>query len=176
VPLVSNVSPDKLAKIDITPYSSTDFTGDIMRMSDSRSDPDLVKALVSNSRDTVQWLKDHVGIKFVLSFHRQAFLVDGIQKFWGGIALASEDGGKGLMNDHMRKAEEGGIQFWHNCKATELIVKGGTVVGVVVNHNGKLERLSAKGVVMACGGFEANKSLRQLYLGPTWGRAKVKKN
>jgi len=174
VPLVSNVAPDKLSQIDITSYTSADFTGDIMRMSASQSDPGLVESLVSNSRKTVQWLRDHVGVRFVLSFNRQAFLVDGVQKFWGGMVLATEDGGKGLMVDHMRKAAEEGVEFWDSCKATELIVAKGAVVGVVVNHAGVLKRLLAKGVVIACGGFESSKSLRKSHLGENWGRAKVR--
>jgi succinate dehydrogenase/fumarate reductase flavoprotein subunit len=177
VPLVTNVSPDQLDKIDITPYSGDDFAGDIMRMSASQSDPGLVEALVSNSRKTVQWLRDYVGLRFVLSFHRQAFLVDGVQKFWGGMVLATEDGGKGLMVDHMRKADEEGIHFWHSCKATELIIDAGVVVGVVVvdnNDGGEAKHLRAKGIVIASGGFEANKSLREHYLGENWVRAKVK--
>ena len=133
VPLVTNVSPDKVVQIDITPYSEAEFTGDIMRMSASQSDPGVVEALVSNSRGTVQWLRDYVGVRFVLSFHRQAFLVDGVQKFWGGMVLATEDGGKGLMVDHMRKADEEGIHFWHSCRATELIVEEGTKNLSIIN-------------------------------------------
>jgi phytoene dehydrogenase-like protein len=145
-----------------------------MRMSASQSEPDLVEALVSSSRETIQWLKDSVGVRFVLSFHRQAFLVDGIQKFWGGMVLATEDGGKGLMHDHFQKAKQTGITFWYNCRAKKLIVEDGVVKGVIAVHDGQEKQISAKGTVLACGGFEANKALREIHLGRSWGRAKVR--
>lgn len=174
IPLVSNVSSDQIDQTDIEPYTQDEFAGDIMRMSDSQSDSKVVETLVQDSRETIQWLKDHVGVRFILSFNRQAFLVDGRQKFWGGMVLATINGGKSLMDDHIRKAKETGIDFWHSCRAMQLLFENGVVKGVLVNHGGKMKTLHAKGVVLACGGFEADRTMRQIHLGQSWARAKVR--
>ena len=59
---------------------------DINRVTKGRADPQLANVLVDNSREGVQWLADN-GARFMLSFNRQAFKVDGKFKFWGGMVM-----------------------------------------------------------------------------------------
>lgn len=65
---------------------SADFCQDINRVTKGRADPLLANVLVDESRDTIQWMVDN-GARFMLSFNRQAFLVDGKYKFWGGMVM-----------------------------------------------------------------------------------------
>jgi len=47
----------------------------------------------------------------------------------------------------------------------ELIMEDGRVVGAVIEHKGKTQRVQAtKGVILASGGFEKNQELREKYL------------
>lgn len=55
-------------------------------MTKGRADPALANVLVDNSRSAIQWLVDN-GARFMLSFNRQAFEVDGKFKFWGGMVM-----------------------------------------------------------------------------------------
>jgi 3-oxosteroid 1-dehydrogenase len=56
------------------------------------------------------------------------------------------------------------VPVWLDTAAEELLVEDGQVVGAVVNRQGKVIRIRAnKGVLMACGGFERNQQLRDLY-------------
>ncbi|KZP00809.1 FAD/NAD(P)-binding domain-containing protein [Calocera viscosa TUFC12733] len=174
LPIVNNVSPEMQDKIDLEPYTAENYTSDIMRLGQNRSDPLLVKALVDNSRDAVGWLTKHVGVRTMLSFHRQAYEVNGRQRFWGGVHLSTVDGGKGLIEDHRRKANEEGIEVWFECPAVRLIVEDGAVKGVVVHKAGKDISIRAAGVVLAAGGFEANAVLREKYMGPEWKEAHVR--
>jgi len=48
------------------------------------------------------------------------------------------------------------------------------VHGVVVKREGKTQRIGAKAVVIAAGGFQANSEMRTRYLGPGWDLAKVR--
>jgi tricarballylate dehydrogenase len=41
-------------------------------------------------------------------------------------------------------------------------------------HQGAVQEIRAKAVVLACGGFEANAEMRTRYLGPNWDLAKVR--
>ena len=84
LPLVCNVSQEQAGKIDMNPYTEANFLDDLNRVTDGRTDPALAETPVKNSRETIGWLKD-IGVQFTLSFNRQAYEVDGRQKFWGGM-------------------------------------------------------------------------------------------
>ncbi|KAM5534598.1 hypothetical protein V8D89_011720 [Ganoderma adspersum] len=174
LPLVTNVPHDAAKNIDLAPYTADAFTGDIMRLGEGRSDPQIVKAVVDGSRDAVAWLRERVRVPFILPFHRQAYLVDGRQVFWGGLALSVEDGGKGLIAAHQAALEAAGVETWLNAPATELVVDGESITGLVVSRHGEPVSLRAPAIVLACGGFEASRALRGQYLGPEWDRAKVR--
>lgn len=73
-------------KIEMEPYTKEDFHADIQRVTKGRADPVLAKTLVDGSRDAMQWLFDNE-CRFQLAFNRQAFEVNGKQKFWGGMVM-----------------------------------------------------------------------------------------
>lgn len=171
--IVRNVDPVQALYTDVEPYTHEQFTSDIMRLGDGRSDPELVKALVNNSRPAVQWLSDRVHVPFTLSFNRQAYLVNGRQKFWGGMALSTQDGGKGLIAAHRKALQDAGVQVWFDTPAVELILEDGAIAGVVTRKAGELLKLTAPAVVLATGGYEASGELRMKYLGEQWVRAKA---
>ncbi|KZT51455.1 FAD/NAD(P)-binding domain-containing protein [Calocera cornea HHB12733] len=174
LPIVNNVSPEMKDKIDLDPYTAENYTGDIMRLGQNRPDPAMVKALVDNSRDAIGWLQKSIGVRTMLSFHRQAYEVNGRQRFWGGVHLSTVDGGKGLIEDHRRKAKEEGVDVWFDSPATRLIVEDGAVKGIVVHKDGTDIPIRSAGVVLAAGGFEANAVMREKYIGPGWKEAHVR--
>ena len=57
------------------------------------------------------------------------------------------------------------IPLEFNTKLVELIADGDSVLGAVIDCNGKRQRVrAAKGVILASGGFEKNQALREQYL------------
>ncbi|KAI3328161.1 FAD binding domain-containing protein [Ustulina deusta] len=176
LPIVNNVPDEKRDKIDVKSYTEADFTDDIKRICLGRADPDLAGILVRESNQTVKWLAKH-GVRFQLSFNRQAYEVDGRIKFWGGLALKTEDGGKGLIEDHRRAAAKLSIQTAFSTAAKSLIIDPelNRVNGIVAQGpDGRVQEIRAGAVILAAGGFEANPRLRAQYLGPTWDFAKVR--
>ncbi|OCH86886.1 FAD/NAD(P)-binding domain-containing protein [Obba rivulosa] len=174
LPLVQNATPETASTIDMDPYTADDFTRDIMRLGDGRSDLALVKAVVDGSRDAIGWLASHVKVPFIFSFNRQAYLVNGRQKFWGGMVLSIEDGGKGLIAAHQRALEYAGVDVWFDTPAVNLLHDGEGVTGIEVLREGQPMRIYTPAVVLACGGFEASQQLREQHLGEDWIRAKVR--
>ncbi|KDQ62558.1 hypothetical protein JAAARDRAFT_122325 [Jaapia argillacea MUCL 33604] len=174
LPIVNNVSPELASSIDMDPYTADQFTWDIMRLGESRSDPNLVKALVDGSRDAVRWLAEYVRVPFTFSFNRQAYEVNGRQKFWGGMVLSVQDGGKGLIAAHHKALERERIEVWYDSPAVELVMERGRVVGVLVERQGEVIQISAGAVILACGGFESSPELRRKHLGDSWIRARVR--
>ncbi|KAI1643188.1 FAD/NAD(P)-binding domain-containing protein [Daldinia loculata] len=163
-------------KIEMTPYTEADFHADINRVTKGRADPVLADILVDNSREAVQWLMDN-GARFILSFNRQAFFVDGKYKFWGGMVMSMAGQGKELFEFHMSTARKHGVEIHFNSPAIDLIADptANGVVGVKVFRDGSLKTIGAQGgIVLACGGFQASPALRAQYLGPGWDLAHVR--
>lgn len=174
LPIVNNVDLELAKKIDLEPYKQSDFRADMDRICLGRSDPRLSQILIDESNEAVKWLA-HNGVRYQLSFNRQAFLVDGRYKFWGGLHLKTEDGGKGLIEDHRRAAARHGIKVFFSTPATKLHRSAnGQVTGVSVEHDGGPATITAKAVILAAGGFEANPRMRSQYLGPGWDLAYVR--
>ncbi len=82
-------------------------------------------------------------------------------------------GGGALVSELLRRALGSGVQIWLESPMTELLVSDGAVRGVIVERrgdgeSGTVEVTAERGVLLACGGFEANQELRQEHLpGPT---------
>ncbi len=73
--------------------------------------------------------------------------------------------GNALIAMLRRSMMDRDIPLWLDTPAKELIVEGGSVVGVVAERNGKPIRIRGeKGVVLAAGGFESSSAMRKKYL------------
>ncbi|GAB7339894.1 hypothetical protein MBLNU457_6422t1 [Dothideomycetes sp. NU457] len=175
LPLVNNVDSELAKKIDLDPYTREDFQRDMDRICSGKSDPQLSKILIDESTDTIKWLAAN-GIRYQLSFNRQAFLVNGRHKFWGGLALKTQDGGKGLIDDHLRCAHRHGIRVIYSTSAVALHkdASSGAVTSVTVSHNNQQHTIATKATILAAGGFEANPAMRAQHLGPAWANAYVR--
>jgi len=174
LPLVNNVDSELAKKIDLDPYTKQDFQRDMDRICSGRSDPRLSEILIDESTDAVKWLAKN-GVRYQLSFNRQAFLVDGRHKFWGGLALKTEDGGKGLVEDHKRCARRHGINIFYSTPATGLNKDGsGAITSVIVSHQDMVHTITSKAIILAAGGFEASSKMRAQHLGPAWAHAYVR--
>ncbi|KAL6812642.1 flavoprotein subunit of succinate dehydrogenase/fumarate reductase [Trichoderma afarasin] len=176
LPIVNNVDKAMAKKIDMKAYTTDDFTQDIHRICSGRSDPELSQILVRESNAAVKWLAKH-GVRFQLPFNRQAYEVDGRFKFWGGLSLKTQDGGKGLIEDLRRAANTLGIHVHFSTAAKRLgfDARTGSVRSVFVQTADGIEQeIQATAVILAAGGFEANSRMRAQYLGPNWDMAKVR--
>ncbi|CAN8097553.1 unnamed protein product [Discula destructiva] len=177
LPLVNNVDPTELAdKIDLDPYTEADFLTDMHRVTGGRYDRALGAALVGASNATVKWLAGH-GVRFQLSFNRQAYKVDDRYKFWGGLCLKTQDGGEGLMEDLTKAAGKAGVTVRYETAAKRILTDlatGGLEALEVVSKDGSSALIRAKAVILAAGGFEANPRMRAQYLGPGWDLGHVR--
>ncbi|MPY74057.1 MAG: FAD-dependent oxidoreductase [Alphaproteobacteria bacterium] len=172
--LCPSLADEDLDNIDFGTYTHEQYYDDVFRMTQYRSDADLVEVLVTSSFETAKWMTTH-GVELIPSLGRQAFKVDGKFKFWGGLALRINGGGEQLVATLHEMAEKAGIRVVYEATAVDLLQDGdGGASGVRVRHGGKLHDLKAKAVVLACGGFESNQAMRARYLGPGWDLAKVR--
>lgn len=171
--LCPDLPEDQIAITDFGTYDANQFYDDMFRVTRYRTDPALCERLVGQSTATMHWLSDK-GIRFMPIYGRQAFKVDGRFKFWGGLTLEAWGGGPGLVDAQTKIATEQGVEIRYGARVMNLLYDGMAVTGVRVRHNGALHDVSAKSVVIAAGGFEANAEWRTRYLGPGWELAKTR--
>jgi tricarballylate dehydrogenase len=171
--LMPDLTPEECRDVEFGSYSEADFFADMARVTESRADPELVEVLVTRSNATLRWMVGQ-GVRFQPSFGRQAFKVDGKFRFWGGLAVEINGGGRGLIDQLSSAASAAEIDIQYETRAIELIAGAEGVQGVLARQNGKVGEVFARSVVLACGGFEANREWRARYLGPGWDLAKVR--
>lgn len=171
--LCPDLSAEQIEITDFGSYTTDQFYDDMFRITRYRTDPALCERLVMGSRDTMGWMSEK-GIRFMPIYGRQAFKVDGRFKFWGGLTLETWGGGPGLVNRHTELAAQADIEIRYGARVRELLSDGHKVTGVRVQMDGALHNITAKSVVVAAGGFEANAEWRTRYLGPGWEMAKVR--
>ena len=171
--LMPDLTDEECARSDFGTYTEDQFFEDMYRLTEYRTDPDLCELLVRNSRATMQWMRD-AGLRFQPIWGRQAFLVDGKFTFWGGLTVEAWGGGPGLVEGWSNIARKRGMEIRYGARAVSLICDDGGVHGVRVKQDGVTSDITAKCVVLAAGGFQANVEWRTRYLGPSWDLAKVR--
>lgn len=171
--VVPDLTDAEIGRTDFGTYSAEQYLDDLFRITQYHIDPDLAEVIVQNSTDTVLWLRGR-GVRFVPNYGRQAYNHQGKFKFFGGVVIYANGGGVGLVEAQYKSAEQHGIEVRYRARASALIRERGAVIGVRIETDGIEEDVRAPSVVLACGGFEANREWRTRYLGPSWDLAKVR--
>jgi flavocytochrome c len=126
---------------------------------DKVGDPELVRTLVEGALPALQWAES-MGMEFT----PDVFTVLG--GLWPRAHRPVKPLGTGYIETYLDYISAHGdqIAILYDTRATELIVKDGRVSGVKASGQDKdYEFTASRGVVIATGGFGANKELRQKY-------------
>src|SRR5262245_58353614 len=159
----------------IAPYTKADYHGDLLRVTNGRTDPVLSRILVDQSKATVFWMNEVGRIKMEPAITLSAVRKDNVMIWARGLVVRSAHEGVGLSRSWFSTAERMGITVRYGSAATELIVDGsGRIGGVKVRDADGLQTYTASSIVLGCGGFEANVQMRTQHIGPLVGQAKVR--
>ena len=159
----------------VSPYTEEDFMGDLLRVTAGRTDPELSKILVANSKEAVFWAHDYGKVPMEPARSIAGVEVNGVVIWPKGAIVRAEHEGIGLSASWFKAAERDGVEVRYEAAGRELIQdKSGRVIGIRVQENGELNEITANAVILACGGFEANSQWRAQYLGRPWDHAKVR--
>ncbi len=123
---------------------------------DEQGDPELVRILVENAWDGVEWLKS-----LGMEFQPGTFTVTG--GMWQRAHKPVEPEGVGFFKTYQAYMDEhDGITMMYKTRAEHLIVEDGVVVGAeCTGETGNKIIVKAKnGVVLATGGFGQNVEMR----------------
>ena len=171
--IMPDLTAEEIARTDFGIYTKENFFDDMGRATEFRTDPELCELLVTRSFDTVAWMRSK-GVRFQPIYGRQAFMVDGMFKFWGGLTVETWGGGPGLLEALTAAVEREDIRILYGARAWQLIADDDGVHGARIKYERHSVNIVSKAVVLAAGGFQANTEWRTRYLGPGWDVAKVR--
>jgi tricarballylate dehydrogenase len=156
-------------------YPREAFHEDLMRVTEGKSDPELADLLIDESYDTTCWMQDVGKHEFELARSVMGIKVGKQIKWPRGAIVRTVHEGVGLSATWFKAVEAMGVEIRYEAHVLELTQGAtGRIDGVVLRGKNGVERLKAKAVVLACGGFETNPEWRTRYLGQEWGHAKVR--
>ena len=164
-PLVRDMSENELHKLlegGLPSRTEADIWDELMRVTNNQSDPDLLHVHVTESLKTVHWLasKGHDWVPSPTTNDN---------------VLSINGGGMGLQKRNFEILDRAGAVFHYETAARELIEDdSGRVIGVRALTPKGYVTFTAKAVVLACGGFEANAEMRARYLGVGWDTVHVR--
>src|SRR6266851_5753712 len=96
-------------------------------------------------------------------------------KWSPGAVIRARHEGVGLSAMWFKTAERQGVDIRYDTAVVRLLQdKSGRVTGVGIQGPEGFAELTARSVVLGCGGFEANPEWRARYLGRPWDHAKVR--
>lgn len=131
---------------------------------DSEGDPELVRTMVENAYDGLEWLKS-----MGMEFKEGVFTVTG--GLWPRAHKPVDPVGTGFFKTYQKYVDEHeNIEILLNTKASDLIMDAGRVTGVIATgETGNTITLNAKkAVILATGGFAKNVEMRMKY-DTIWG-------
>lgn len=139
---------DSVALHILQTYDGGDYVGDL----------ELIEKLCTESLDTAHWLEDNG-----LVWQDEITTVAG--GLWPRAHKPINNAGTDYINANRDRALANGTEIILECKANSLIFDNGKVTGVMAEmSDGTPVILNAeKNVILASGGFAANKEMRKLY-------------
>jgi tricarballylate dehydrogenase len=139
-------------------YPEEEFLADLNRVTKGEGDPVLSRLLITRSTGCPAWMKQF-GARFQSSLRGTLHLGRTNVFFLGG--------GKALMNTYYAAAERAGVRVEYGAEVIGLDVADGTFQSAQVRTGGRTHTVTAKAVVIAAGGYEANIE----WLREAWGDA-----
>jgi tricarballylate dehydrogenase len=139
-------------------YSEAEFLADLMRVTANEADGPLATLLVDRSASCLAWMRQF-GVRFQPSLSGTLHLSRTNAFFLGG--------GKALMNSYYASADRAGVTSLYDAEVVGLDIEDGAFRAALVRVDGRIERIPARAVVVAAGGFEANVD----WLREIWGEA-----
>lgn len=145
-----NASETKFQKEEGIDDSNDLFYEETLLGGKSTNDPELLRFLVDNSEDAIDWL-DSMGITLSNITTTGGMSVNRTHRPADGSAV-----GGYLVNGLYNNIVEREIPLFVNSDVTEIVQTDGQVSGIKVLIEGDLKEVQAKAVIIATGGFGAN--------------------
>ncbi len=139
-------------------YLEDEFWDDLLRVTGGRTNEELARLTIRESRDVGAWMVRH-GAQFQTAMRGTLHLSRTNAFFLGG--------GKALMNAYYSTARQLDVKILFDAEVQDINHNDGRFESAVFSHHGESKEVRAKAVVAASGGFQANLEWLKEY----WGDA-----
>lgn len=144
-------------------YPSLRFAEEILTDEHLPHERALVHDIAAASHDTARWLLD-LGHRWEV---KPTILP-------GGMPIRLEGGGPALVDRHHLAIRELGVTVHYLTTASGVRIEDGRVTGVTARSGDHETELTARSVVLACGGFQGSPQLRRDLIGPAWEQVRLR--
>nr|CAD6429239.1 FAD-dependent tricarballylate dehydrogenase TcuA [Rhizobium sp. Q54] len=129
------------------PYYEDEFFEDLWRVTGGNTDEKLARMMIAESKDMLNWIVEQ-GVRFQPSLGGTLSLGRTNSFFLGG--------GRAMLNALYRTAENLGVDVVYDAEVVGLDIADGRFKAATIRHDGREHVATAKALVAASGGFEAN--------------------
>lgn len=129
------------------PYTEDEFFDDLLRVSEGNTDKDLARHMIAQSQDMLGWIAEQ-GVRFQPSLGGTLSLGRTNSFFLGG--------GRAMLNALYLTAEDLGVDVLYEAPVTDLEITEGLFRSATALIDGRDITITARSLVAASGGFEAN--------------------
>ena len=137
-------------------YNHDQFRQDIIQVTEGNTDLNLLDLLVTNSLDCYLWL-EKLGVRFQKALSGTLQLNKSNAFYLGG--------GTALLNTLYAVAETKGIEIIYEAKIKDIVIKNKAFESIKLKENESDISIEASSLILASGGFQANKE----WLENIWG-------
>ncbi len=134
----------------------TSFVHDMLAATQFEGDETYFARLAADAPATVAWVASH-GVEFIQPTY---YLAKGPPR------IQPSGGGPAIVSTLTHAARQAGVTVRYGCAAHEIVAKGGCVTGLAVTQDGATETIAADAIVLACGGFQADREMMREHFGP----------
>lgn len=136
------------------PYSEEEFFDDLLRVTKGKTDEPLARFMIRESKSMLGWIEEQ-GVRWQPSLGGTLSLGRTNSFFLGG--------GRAMLNALYRTAEDLGVKIRYEAEVTDIEIEDGRFRSVTAGG----EKVTARALVAAAGGFESNIDWLKRY----WGEA-----
>ncbi len=129
------------------PYPEDEFFEDLWRVTGGNTDEKLARMMIAESKHMLGWIAEQ-GVRFQPSLGGTLSLGRTNSFFLGG--------GRAMLNALYRTAEGLGVDVVYDAEVIGLDIADGHFRSATVRHDGRDQIVTAKALIAASGGFEAN--------------------
>lgn len=153
-----NAAETKFQKLKGIVDSKDLFYKETMVGGKNKNNPELLRYFVEHAPDAIDWL-DENGIKLSGITTTGGMSIDRTHRPESGSAV-----GGFLISGLVKNINKRGIEVMLDTSVTEILTENNKVVGVKISEeDGSIQTIKAKAVVIATGGFSANKEMVEKY-------------
>jgi len=130
------------------------FVEDMLAATQAKGDRRYFTRLAQEAPATMKWLGANIELTQPTYYLAK-----------GPARIQPRGGGPALVSELTQAAKKLGVHFLYDCTAKTLLAENGQITGVKVIRNNAEEILSADAVILASGGFQANKEMMRQHFG-----------